>query len=139
MVIQETLRLYSPVAYVVREALQDINLKGLNIPKGVNIQVPISLMHQLPDLWGPDSHRFKPERFANGISAACKVPHAYLPFGVGTRTCLGQNFALAELKVILSLVLSKFRLSLSPSYRHSPAFRLVIQPQHGVSVLLEKL
>ncbi|EYU40339.1 hypothetical protein ABFS82_02G138400 [Erythranthe guttata] len=139
MVIQETLRLYPPVAYVVREALQDIDFKGLKIPKGINIQVPIPAMHQSIDLWGPQAGQFDPERFSNGVSGACKIPQAYMPFGVGNRICLGQHFAMAELKVILSLVLSKFRLSLSPEYRHSPAFRLVVQPEYGVSVLLEKL
>ncbi|KAK6162700.1 hypothetical protein DH2020_002541 [Rehmannia glutinosa] len=98
MVIQETLRLYPPVAYVVREALQDIHFKGINIPKGVNIQVPIPVMHQHQELWGSETHKFKPDRFANGIRGACKIPQAYIPFGVGTRTCVGQNFAMAELK-----------------------------------------
>lgn len=139
MVIQETLRLYPPVAYVVREALQDINFRGLNIPEGVNIQVPIPVLHQNHDLWGLDAHQFKPERFSNGTSGACKIPHAYMPFGMGTRICAGQHFAMAELKVILSLILSNFRWSLSPAYHHSPAFRLLIQPQHGVTILLEKL
>ncbi|KAL0380043.1 UNVERIFIED_CONTAM: cytochrome [Sesamum angustifolium] len=126
MVIQETLRLYPPVAYVVREALEDIHFKGINIPKGINIQVPIPIMHQHQELWGLDAHEFKPERFANGISGACKIPQAYMPFGVGSRTCVGQNFAMAELKVILSLILSKFSFTLSPAYHHSPVFRLVI-------------
>ncbi|KAI3444831.1 hypothetical protein Pfo_001496 [Paulownia fortunei] len=139
MVIQETLRLYPPVAYVVREALQHIHFKGINIPKGINIQVPIPIMHQHQDLWGSDALQFKPDRFANGTLGACKIPQAYMPFGVGTRTCAGQHFAMAELKVILSLILSKFSLSLSPAYHHSPVFRLVIQPQHGVSILVEKL
>ncbi|XP_047947535.1 cytochrome P450 714C2-like [Salvia hispanica] len=139
MVIQETLRLYPPVAYVVREALQDIHFKGLNIPRGANIQVPIPRMHQDQVLWGSDAHHFKPERFGNGVSGACKIPQAYMPFGYGSRTCAGQHFAMAELKVILSLILSKFRCSLSPAYHHSPVFRLAIQPQHGVSILLQKL
>nr|AJD25245.1 cytochrome P450 CYP714E21 [Salvia miltiorrhiza] len=139
MVIQETLRLYPPVAYVVREALQDIHFKGLNIGRGANIQVPIPRMHQDRELWGPDAHEFKPERFGNGVSGACKIPQAYMPFGFGSRSCAGQHFAMAELKVILSLILSKFRWSLSPAYHHSPVFRLAIQPQHGVSILLEKL
>lgn len=97
------------------------------------------MMHQHQDLWGLDANQFKPDRFANGTSGACKMPQAYMPFGVGTRTCAGQHFAMAELKVILSLILSKFSLSLSPAYQHSPVFRLLIQPQHGVCVLLKKL
>ncbi|KAG8391478.1 hypothetical protein BUALT_Bualt01G0191900 [Buddleja alternifolia] len=118
MVIQETLRLYPPVAYVVREALQDIHLRGITIPKGINIQVPIPIMHQHEDLWGSDVHQFKPDRFANGVSGACKIPQAYMPFGVGPRICAGQHFAMEELKVILALVVSKFSFSLSSAYQH---------------------
>ncbi|KAK4488562.1 hypothetical protein RD792_004328 [Penstemon davidsonii] len=138
-VIQETLRLYPPVAYVVREALEDINFKDIYIPKGINLQIPIPMLHQSQELWGSDVHQFKPNRFANGIAGACKNRQAYMPFGTGTRTCAGQNFAMMELKVILSLILSKFSFSLADTYRHSPVFRLVVQPEHGVRLNLEKL
>lgn len=139
MVILETLRLYPPVAYVVREALQDVILKGIHIPKGVNIQIPIPVLHRDPDLWHSDVHQFNPERFAGGIAGACKISQAYMPFGLGSRTCAGQHFAMTELKVILSLILSKFSFSLSPAYQHSPVFRLLIQPEHGVNLHFEKL
>ncbi|RDX73903.1 Cytochrome P450 714C2 [Mucuna pruriens] len=132
MVIQETLRLYSPAAHSTRTAFQDINLKGILIPKGMNIYIPIPYLHQDPQLWGPDAHKFNPERFTNGVLGACKVPQAYIPFGLGPRICVGQHLATTELKVILSLILSKFRFSLSSSYCHSPAFHLVIEPAHGV-------
>lgn len=139
MVIQEALRLYPPSAFLVREALQDVNLKGIRIPKGINIQVPIAFLHQHPDLWGTDVHRFNPERFAEGIAKACKIPQAYMPFGAGSRTCAGQHFAMQELKVILSLVLSRFSFSLSPTYCHSPVFELVIKPQYGVKLQVRRL
>ncbi|CAI9781635.1 unnamed protein product [Fraxinus pennsylvanica] len=106
---------------------------------GVNIQIPIPILHQDPDLWHSDVHQFNPERFADGTAGACKIAQAYMPFGLGSRTCAGQHFAMAELKVILSLILSKFSFSLSLAYQHSPVFRLVIQPEHGVNLQFEKL
>lgn len=139
MIIQETLRLYPPALYVVRTALQDAKLKDYQIPKGTDIQIPVPVLHQDPDLWGQDAFDFNPERFANGIAAACKTPQAYMPFGFGARVCLGQHFAMVELKVILSLILSKFSFSLSPAYQHNPVFRLVIEPEHGVKLLLRRL
>nr|KYP40612.1 Secologanin synthase [Cajanus cajan] len=139
MVIQETLRLYSPQAHVVRTAFQDINLKGMLIPKGMNIQIPIPLLNQDPQLWGPDAHKFNPERFAKGAIGACKVPQLYIPFGIGPRVCVGQHLAMTELKEILSLILSKFRFSLSSSYCHSPAYHLVIEPAHGVVLKMSKI
>ena len=134
MVIQETLRLYPPAAFVIRAALEDIKFKDIMISKGMNIQIPIPILQQQCDLWGADAHKFNPERFAHGIVGACKNPQAYMPFGVGPHVCAGQHFAMTELKVILTLILSKFCFSLSLGYQHSPAFRLVIVPEHGVTL-----
>ncbi|KAF3445616.1 hypothetical protein FNV43_RR10792 [Rhamnella rubrinervis] len=139
MVIQETLRLYSPAMFIVREALKDIKLKDIVIPKGVNIQIPIKMLHEMPSLWGSDAHKFNPERFKNGIVGASKIPHAYIPFGVGNRICAGQHLAMVELKVILSLMLSKFYFSLSPDYRHCPASSLVVEPKHGVRLHVKRV
>ena len=139
LVIQETLRLYPPVAFGVRETLEDINLKDIHIPKGINIQIVKPFLQQHPVMWGTDVHQFKPERFAHGTIAACKISQVFMPFGVGPRTCAGQHFAMTELKVILSLILSKFSFSLSPKYRHSPVFRLVIEPEQGVILHVKRV
>lgn len=139
MVIHETLRLYPPAVFSIKEASEDIKFKELLIPQDSNIQIPIHILHQLPEIWGVDAAEFKPERFAQGISGACKSVQAYMPFGSGPRTCAGQHFALAELKVILSLILAKFSFSLSPSYHHSPAFRLVVEPGDGVILHMSKV
>ncbi|GMY22990.1 cytochrome P450 714C2-like [Fagus crenata] len=138
MVIQETLHLYPPAAFVIREALEDITFKDIMISKGINVQIPIPILQRHCDLWGSDAHKFNPERFAHGIVGACKTPQAYLPFGVGSCVCADQHFAMTELKVILSLILSKFCFSLSPAYHHSPSFRLVIVLEHGVTLRVRK-
>ncbi|MQM07038.1 hypothetical protein Taro_039867 [Colocasia esculenta] len=138
MVIQETLRLYSPGTFVTREALKDMKLGDLYIPKGLNIRIPTSIMQNDPEIWGPDAYEFNPERFANGISGACKYPLAYVPFGTGIRTCVGQNLAMVELKIVLSQILSKFSFSLSPNYCHSPANRLTLGQEFGVPLVMKK-
>lgn len=139
MVIQETLRLYPPAVFITRTSFQDINLKGIKVPKGINMQIPIAILQQDIDIWGPDAHEFNPERFANGVLGACKIPQAYMPFGIGSRVCPGQHLSMIELKVFLSLILSKFRVSLSSSYCHSPAFRLLIEPGHGVVLNMTRI
>ncbi|RVW14992.1 Cytochrome P450 714A1 [Vitis vinifera] len=105
MVVQETLRLYPPGTFVVREALQDMKIRDLVIPRGVSFWVPIPVLHQDPELWGPDAHQFNPERFSHGTAGACKNPQAYMPFGVGPRVCVGQHLAMIELKLISEWIL----------------------------------
>ncbi|XP_057981114.1 cytochrome P450 714C2-like [Malania oleifera] len=139
MVIQESLRLYPPAPIVSREALQDLKFGHILIPKGVAVWIPLVTLHQDPDIWGPDAALFRPERFAQGATQACKLPQVYMPFGMGPRNCLGQHFAMAELKVILSRILSTFSFTLSPDYVHSPVLKLSIKPQHGVRLRLKKL
>ncbi|CAK9154558.1 unnamed protein product [Ilex paraguariensis] len=139
MVIQEVLRLHPPVAFVSREALQDVKLGKLRIPKGVNIWIWLLALHQDPKLWGPEADKFNPARFANGISGACTYPHAYAPFGIGARICPGQSLAMLEMKVILALILPNFSFSLSPNYCHAPHFGLLLEPKHGVNLLMRKI
>ncbi|KAA8543914.1 hypothetical protein F0562_021909 [Nyssa sinensis] len=139
MVIQEMLRLYPGVAFISREALQDVKLGKFWIPKGVNIWIWLLALHRDPQLWGPDADKFNPERFANGISGACKSPQAYVPFGVGARICPGQSLAMLEMKVMFAVILSNFSFSLSPDYCHSPQFGLLLEPKHGVNLLIRKI
>nr|XP_043611060.1 cytochrome P450 714C2-like isoform X1 [Erigeron canadensis] len=139
MVIQEALRLYPPVAFNVRETQEDMRLKNILIPKGITVQIVIPMMHHQPELWGPDVYEFKPERFAEGTKNACKISQVYMPFGIGPRICAGQQFAMAELKVILALILSRFSFTLSPTYRHSPTFGLTIEPKYGIHLHVKKL
>ncbi|KAK9911141.1 hypothetical protein M0R45_035064 [Rubus argutus] len=138
-VIQESLRLYPPASLLGREAFETISFKNIVIPNGVVLLVPISYLHQNPDIWGPDAHKFNPERFANGVLNACNAPHAYMPFGVGSRICAGQHLAIMELKVILSLILSKFCFSLSPAYRHSPSYKIITEPEHGLILRMRRM
>ncbi|XP_059626353.1 cytochrome P450 714C2-like [Cornus florida] len=139
MVINESLRLYPPVAVVSREALKDMKFGNINVPQGVNVWTLVVTLHTDPEIWGPDAYNFNPARFANGITGACKLPHLYMPFGVGPRVCLGQNLAMVELKILISLILSNFSFTLSPKYVHTPALQLVIEPKYGVDLLVKKL
>lgn len=139
MVIHEALRLYPPVPVISREAFKDMKFGNIKVPREVNIWTMVLPLHTDPEIWGSDSYKFNPERFANGISGACKNPFLYMPFGVGPRVCLGQNLAMVELKIVIGLVLSNYCFSISPKYIHSPTLRLVIEPQHGVNLLIKKL
>ncbi|KAK3027365.1 hypothetical protein RJ639_040964 [Escallonia herrerae] len=139
MVIHETLRLYPPAVVIGREALEDMKFGVITVPKGVNVWTSVTRLHTDPKIWGPDAYKFNPERFANGVTGACKQPHLYMPFGIGPRVCLGQHLAQAELKVLISLIVAKFSFSLSPKYVHKPSFTMVLEPGNGVDLLVKKL
>uniref|UniRef100_A0ACD5W620 Uncharacterized protein n=8 Tax=Avena sativa TaxID=4498 RepID=A0ACD5W620_AVESA len=139
MVIQETMRLYPPASLMMREALVDVKLGGLDVPRGTIIQTSIAAQHLDRDVWGQDAGEFRPDRFVNGAAAACKPAHMYMPFGHGARVCPGQHLAVVELKVVLVRLLSKFAFSLSPGYRHAPLFRLTIEPGFGMPLIVTKL
>lgn len=139
MVIQETLRLYGPAIILVKEAMTEIKLGEIDVPKGVTLWTSVPALHRDPENWGPDANEFKPERFKDGVSEACKHPQGYLPFGYGSRLCLGQTFATVEMKIALALILSRFSLSLSPEYQHSPVYRMVLVPEHGMRLVVRKI
>ncbi|KAH6804138.1 hypothetical protein C2S51_032385 [Perilla frutescens var. frutescens] len=139
MVINESLRLYPPVTVLAREALNELEFANTRIPKGVAIWILVTTLHTDPAIWGPDSYQFKPERFANGTTGACKLPYLFMPFGVGPRVCLGLNLAMVELKMLLALILSNFSFSLSPNYVHAPVSKLNLEPRDGVDLVIERL
>lgn len=138
MVVQEVLRLYPPAAFVSREALEETKVGNIVVPKGVCLWTLIPTLHRDTDTWGPDANEFKPERFADGVSKACKSPQAYIPFGLGPRLCLGKNLAMVELKVVVSMIVSKFSFSLSAKYKHCPAYRMIVEPGHGVHIVIQR-
>lgn len=138
MVIHETMRLYPAVPLMYRETTEKMKFGDFLIPEGVVLAVPVASLHLDTTIWGSDAGEFNPQRFANGISGACKMPYLYMPFGTGIRSCLGQNFAMIQLKIIISLTISKFRFTLSPDYRHQIAFKLTPVAQNGVHLLMKK-
>lgn len=139
MVIYETLRLYPPSPFMAKETSEEMKFGKFRIPKGTNVWLPLAALHRDPSNWGADAGEFNPERFANGISSACKYPFLFMPFGVGIRTCLGQSYAVTELKIVLALMLSRFRFNLPPDYRHSVAFKLFFRPENAVYLELGRI
>ncbi|KAL1189256.1 Cytochrome [Cardamine amara subsp. amara] len=139
MVFMESLRLYGPVTSLYREATKDVKLGHLDIPKGTNIIIPLLKMHTDKTLWGSDADKFNPMRFSNGVSRAANHPNAFITFGIGPRVCIGQNFAMIEAKTVLTMILQRFRLSLSGEYKHSPVDHLSIQPQYGLPIMFQPL
>lgn len=100
-VIKESMRLYSPVWVLGREAINDDQLADFHVKKGDSIIFSPFMIHRHEDFWDkPD--QYLPERFLSDTSLP---KNTYFPFGSGPRLCIGNNFAILELKVILIAVL----------------------------------
>lgn len=107
MVIKESLRLFPSVPYVSRTLTQDLVLyDGLVIPAGTNCGVCVYYTHRHRDYW-EEPEEFRPERFAPGTT---RHPFSYLAFSAGPRNCIGQKFAMLELKTTMSGLIRKCRL-----------------------------
>ncbi|KAK9505638.1 hypothetical protein O3M35_009641 [Rhynocoris fuscipes] len=107
-VVKESLRVYPSVPYISRLFTHDIKLKGgIVIPAGANVGVLPYIMHRKPEIY-PEPEKFDPERFSpENISS--RHPYAYIPFSAGPRNCIGQKFALMEIKVVLATLFKSVR------------------------------
>ncbi|CAM4660890.1 unnamed protein product [Lepidochelys olivacea] len=138
MCIKESLRLHPPVTAVSRRCTEDIKLPdGRVLPKGNVCLISIYGTHHNPAVWPEpqvyNPHRFDPENSKN------QPPLAFMPFSAGPRNCIGQNFAMAEMKVVLVLTLLRFALRLDQSrpVRRKP--ELILRSENGLWLHLEPL
>nr|XP_025038178.1 cytochrome P450 4B1-like [Pelodiscus sinensis] len=138
MCIKETLRLYPPVVLVSRELSKPITFHdGRSLPEGSRVSVHIYSLHRNPSIW-QDPEVFDPMRFSPE-NAARRHSHAFVPFAAGARNCIGQQFAMNELKVALALTLLRFELSPDPAKPPKEIPYLVLKSSTGIHLLLKKL
>ncbi|XP_030378277.1 cytochrome P450 4d2 [Scaptodrosophila lebanonensis] len=131
-VIKESLRLHPPVPLIGRHFDEDVEIRGKRIPAGSNYTVGIYVLLRDPEYFeDPDS--FKPERF---LDESKTHPYAYIPFSAGPRNCIGQKFAMLEMKSTISHLLRHFELlPLGPAVR--PQINLVLRSANGVHLGLK--
>ncbi|KAL3516465.1 hypothetical protein ACH5RR_023367 [Cinchona calisaya] len=139
MILHEVLRLYPPVFDLNKVLYEDTKLGPYTIPAGCQIELPSVMLHRDKTIWGEDAMEFNPMRFADGVAAATKNQVAFIPFSWGPRVCLGQNFALLQAKLGLTMILQRFSFDVSPSYVHAPFTILSLQPQFGSHVIFKRL
>ncbi|KAK1404866.1 Secologanin synthase 4 [Heracleum sosnowskyi] len=138
-ILLETLRLYPPGVALTRTLSEDIKLGEISLPAGVLLHLPVILMHHDKEIWGDDAKEFNPGRFSEGVLKATNGKPVYFPFSSGPRICIGQNFAMLEAKMAISMILQRFSFVLSPSYTHAPFAVLTLQPQYGAKLILKAL
>ncbi|XP_012370515.1 cytochrome P450 4F4-like [Octodon degus] len=137
MCLRESLRLHPPITGISRRCTQDVVLPdGRVIPKGVTCLISIFGTHHNPAVW-PDPEVYDPFRF-DPENVKDRSPLAFIPFSAGPRNCIGQTFAMAEMKVALALTLLHFRiLPDDKEPRRKP--ELILRAEDGLWLRVEPL
>jgi cytochrome P450 len=126
MALLETLRLYPPVAHLVRETMADDEIVGEPVKARSQIWISPWVMHRHRKFWKQPT-AFLPERFA-GKASPWTTNGAYLPFGAGPRICIGAAFAMAEAHIMMATLLRRYRIIRANSRLVLPVARVTIEP-----------
>lgn len=132
-VIDETLRIRPVAAAVPRKTMQDLDLGGYHVPAGTNTIPCAAILHFREDLW-PEPETFRPERFLDKRPS----PFHFLPFGGGSRACLGRPFAVMEMRVVLAEMVRRLDLSPGKGAATVPAqLGILAGPSDGVPIRVD--
>ncbi|HET8846647.1 MAG TPA: cytochrome P450 [Ktedonobacteraceae bacterium] len=131
-VIKESLRLFPPAIAGLRIATQPCELGGFELPAGTNIMYSQFITHRLPELY-QDPNRFKPERWLT----LERSPYEYLPFSAGHHMCIAAMFAMQELKIVLAMMLQRYRLAVRPNIKISLNLRMHASPGLPVQIFAQ--
>ena len=130
--LDEALRLWPPAWIGPRRSVATFELHGVRVPGGVHVAYSSLASHRLPDVW-PQPDAFRPERWEPAARATLPAG-AYIPFGGGSRTCIGMRFGRLEVLEIASRVLRQYRLELQPGWSLRAKQTPTLGPAAGMPV-----
>ena len=136
MIMDETLRLYSPVAMMARDALEDDQIGGYQVPAGCIVTISPYMTHRHTEFWERPLE-FYPNHFT-AEQVETRPRYAYYPFGAGPRTCLGKHFALLEGALVLAEVGQRYRPRLVPGQEIGAHWSGTLRPNKDVMMVLEE-
>jgi len=134
-VIEEGMRLYPPAWTMTREALTDDQVESKAFPKGISVMMSIYELHRNPNIWhNPlifDPENFSPENVKN------RGKFNYLPFGAGPRLCIGQQFAMMEMQLILAALIKRFDFEIDPAHKVEIYPQIVLKSTNGIKLFVK--
>jgi cytochrome P450 len=130
LVVDEALRMYPPVSVFGRITLEQDMIDGLCIPAGARVILSPYITHRHPQFW-PEPDKFWPERFGSGAESHPRF--AYIPFSHGPRQCIGDQFALVEIQLLVAMATQRYVMTPLPAHPITPP----PGHHHGEKVLLK--
>ncbi|XP_041649486.1 cytochrome P450 4B1 [Cheilinus undulatus] len=136
MCIKESLRLYPPVPGISRKITKPLTFfDGRTLPAGTQVGTSVFGIHRNATVWeNPDVYdplRFLPENVSK------RSPHAFVPFSAGPRNCIGQNFAMNEMKVVTAMTLKRYHLIEDTTTKPMILPRLVLRSLNGIHIKIK--
>ncbi len=132
-VIKESMRVIPPVPWNARVISQTTELGGYELPAGTEVFVSIYHTHHMPEIY-PEPEKFYPQRWEKFEPTM----YEYNPFSAGSRICIGAGFAMLEIKIVLAMLLQKYRLQYIPQQIIDRFGVIVMSPKNGMQMVIHK-
>jgi cytochrome P450 len=132
-VIKESMRVLPPVPWNGRVTSKPTELGGYALPQGTEVFVSIYQTHHMPELY-PNPEAFNPQRW----ETIEPTPYEYNPFSAGQRLCIGAAFAMMEIKIVLAMLLQRYRLQLLPQLRIDRFGLIIMAPKYGMPMVVHQ-
>jgi cytochrome P450 len=126
-VVKESLRLLPPAPFQMRHSSAPFQLGPYEAPAYATVTISSYITHRLPEIYA-DPLRFRPARW----ETLEPTVYEYMPFGAGPHMCIGSTFALMEIKIVLAMLLQRFRPQLAPGARVDRRVAITMSPRHGM-------
>jgi len=134
--VQEAMRLYPPVAAIVRTVVRAVRVGPFELEPGDHVTVATMPMQRNPAFW-PNPHAFDESRFVPEAIAA-RDRFSYLPFGDGPRVCIGAKFALTEAVLVLARLTPTLQFSPSEGKPPKPVLSVTLRPSDGMRLKVNR-
>nr|CAB3235879.1 cytochrome P450 4F4-like [Phallusia mammillata] len=134
--IKESLRIFPPAPLISRKLNKDIHFEGRKILKGTTVQLSIIGVQRNENFWD-NPQEFRPDRFTLDNSAKQNI-HAFIPFSAGPRNCIGQHFAMNEVKIVLAHILRRFKFTPDGSREINYCHEIIYRARGGLYLNIHK-
>jgi len=135
MIIKEGLRLYPPAAFNVRTSIKDTTLGGYKVAKGTHVFFPVREIHRHSASFS-EPKKFDPDRWQpENLDVMQKG--SFLPFNLGVHNCIGQRFAMIEMRVVLATMLQRFEFLPVAGFKPQLTIHFM-RPKHGIRVYVKE-